>query len=137
MAAESLVTIATKPSRRALALPHSMSTTLCCVPRRLIASDQLSGNTGCWVACPPAPETCISYSSTMRQNHIGGVKRHHVQPRGLCGGMKRALRTGGMALPLSVLIFLQQPATHSQERGLEEEELGEVGVVSNWCLYIS
>ena len=43
--------------------------------------------------------------------------------------MRRALPTGGMALPLSVLLFLQQPATHSKERGLEEEGLGEVGGV--------
>jgi hypothetical protein len=93
--AESWVTIATKPSRRALALPHSISTTLCCVPRRFITSDQISGNTGCWVACSPAPETCITHSKTLRQHHTSGVKRHHVQPRGLCGGRQWALPTGG------------------------------------------
>ena len=51
--------------------------------------------------------------------------------------MERALPPGRMAHPLSVLLFLQQPATHSKERGLEEEGLGEMGGVSNWCLYIS
>jgi hypothetical protein len=97
--AESWVTIATKPSCRALVLPHSISTTL-------IAFDQLSGNTGAGsLASLPqrlasdiqecyASTILVAWNGTML-NHTGCVEVW----------LARALPTSGLALSLSVLLF--------------------------------
>ena len=51
-----------------------------------------------WILkCFPAPETCASHSRTLRQHGIGGGEWLYVQPRGLCGGMKRASSSSGPA----------------------------------------